>query len=189
MSYESEERYWTDYLRVALPVIGLLLMLALFWWWAQQFIGDENSPEDIARETQTAEIATQPVPTATNTVAVVVQPTQDQAQPTEDGSSTDGNGSQDDSTPGADGNGSEDCGFAKGDYVVVTEGGVNIREEPALGDEFVIGQLDEGTRLVLVEDCYREDDQGNQFWRVRNEETAQTGYVSSDYLEADSGDE
>ena len=187
MSYESEERYWTDYLRVALPVIGLLLMLALFWWWAQQFIGDENSPEDIARETETAEIATVAVPTATNTVEVVVQPTQDTTQPTEDAASD--NGGNEDGTPGPDNGGTEDCGFAKGDYVVVTEGGVNIREEPALGDEFVIGQLEEGTRLVLVEDCYREDDQGNQFWRVRNEETAQTGYVSSDYLEADSGDE
>ena len=27
MSYQPEERYWTDYLRIAFPVLGLLLLL------------------------------------------------------------------------------------------------------------------------------------------------------------------
>ncbi len=83
MSYESEERYWTDYLRVALPVIGLLLMLALFWWWAQQFIGDDGNEGDLASATQTA-IATIAPPTPTNTVEVVVQPTTGSEDATED---------------------------------------------------------------------------------------------------------
>jgi len=89
VSYESEERYWTDYLRVALPVIGLLLMLALFWWWAQQFIGDDKDGNQVALEaTQTTEIATKAAPTPTNTLEVVVEPTQVATTPT---SGTDGN--------------------------------------------------------------------------------------------------
>ncbi|HEV2128445.1 MAG TPA: SH3 domain-containing protein [Thermomicrobiales bacterium] len=40
---QPDDRYWTDYLRIALPVIGLLLVIAVFWFWAQQLIDD---PED-----------------------------------------------------------------------------------------------------------------------------------------------
>jgi len=43
---EPDDRYWTDYLRIALPVIGLLLVIAVFWYWAQQLI-DDGSEEDI----------------------------------------------------------------------------------------------------------------------------------------------
>ncbi len=43
---EPDDRYWTDYLRIALPVIGLLLVIAVFWFWAQQLI-DGDSNEDI----------------------------------------------------------------------------------------------------------------------------------------------
>ena len=36
-----DDRYWTDYLRIALPVIGLLLVIAVFWYWAQQLIDSD----------------------------------------------------------------------------------------------------------------------------------------------------
>ena len=43
VSYQPEERYWTDYLRLALPVIGLLLMLGLFLFWLNNLIDDPSS--------------------------------------------------------------------------------------------------------------------------------------------------
>src|SRR5687768_3412493 len=91
VSYESEDRYWTDYLRVALPVIGLLLMLALFWWWAQQFIGDDGNANDLAQVTET-NFATAPSLTATATVQVVIDstPGADPTSTTDGGETDDG---------------------------------------------------------------------------------------------------
>ena len=112
MSYESEERYWTDYLRVALPVIGLLLMLALFWWWAQNFIGDEKSPDEVANQIST-EIATQAPPTPTFTVEAALSVTEAAGEtPTTVG------GVATDETPSPDPT-TQDCGFSPGDDVVI----------------------------------------------------------------------
>ena len=187
MSYESEERYWTDYLRVALPVIGLLLMLALFWWWAQQFIGDDGSPADVAESTQTTEIATRPPPTATVTVETVIQPTQVNETSTPDEAGN--NGGSDDGTPSDDGS-TDECEFTAGQQVLVTEDGVRLRQDPSLADDVeIINTLDAGTPLSIIGDCYAEDEAGNRFWRVRNQETSRTGYISADYIEADTSDE
>lgn len=49
--FQPEDRYWTDYLRIALPVIGLVLMLGLFWYWASTFIGGSNSNEPVSTQT------------------------------------------------------------------------------------------------------------------------------------------
>ena len=68
------ERYWTDYLRIALPVIGLIVMLAVFIFWVQAIIGnDSNSsptptfvalttsnPPSAAPSTSPTSIATEP---------------------------------------------------------------------------------------------------------------------------------
>jgi hypothetical protein len=183
VSYESEDRYWTDYLRVALPVIGLLLMLALFWWWAQQFIGDDGGAGDLAQATQSAIVATAPAPTPTNTVAVDIVATEgaDPSQTPADGGS--GNNGQDDGTPGS-GDNQENCGFENGDQVVVTSNGVRLRSEPVVSEDTFIAELDEGVTLRIIEDCFVEDEDGLQWWRVRNEETSRTGYVAGEYLAA-----
>jgi hypothetical protein len=183
VSYESEDRYWTDYLRVALPVIGLLLMLALFWWWAQQFIGDENDPDDLALSTQTI-VATVAAPTPTDTVEPVINPTQGEDNSTPDDNN---NGGQDDGVETPD-DGQQACGFEQGDIVVVTEDDVRLREEPVVDPDNVSETLSAGAQLSIIADCYEEDDEGNQFWRVRNQETSQTGYVAGQFLAAE-GDE
>src|SRR3954447_1571765 len=76
VSYQPEERYWTDYLRIALPVIGLLLLIGLLWYWASALIGDGgNQPpptaETVAVITPVHEATPEP-PTAT---AVIIAPT------------------------------------------------------------------------------------------------------------------
>jgi hypothetical protein len=178
VSYESEERYWTDYLRVALPVVGLLLMLALFWWWAQQFIGDDGDGTDIANATQTA-IATIAPPTPTATVEVTIQATEEESQPTEEPG---GGGTGDDETPTDETPADCDGDFVRSDAVTVTEDGVNLREDPDTTVDNVIEQVDAGVALSIVGDCYEVDSEGTQFWRVRNQETSNTGYIAAQFL-------
>lgn len=53
-NYYPEERYWTDYLRIAAPILGVILMVFLFWWWISNFLddnGDDNGT--IAGENET----------------------------------------------------------------------------------------------------------------------------------------
>jgi hypothetical protein len=179
VSYESEDRYWTDYLRVALPVIGLLLMLALFWWWAQQFIGDDGNANDLAQVTET-NVATVASLTATATVPVSIDstPGADPTSTTEGGEP--GNG-EDDGTPGSNGE-TQDCGFSNGDEAVVTSDGVRLRSDPIVSEDTFIAELDEGVVLRIIVDCFEEDADGLQWWRVRNEVTSQTGWVAGDFL-------
>lgn len=76
VSYQPEERYWTDYLRIALPVIGLLLLIGLLWYWASALIGgggDQPPPTpEVAAVITPVNEATPAPPTAT---AVVIAPT------------------------------------------------------------------------------------------------------------------
>ena len=78
-SYQPEERYWTDYLRVALPVVGLLLMLGLFWYWASAVIGDSGNSNKLTPTTQVAlvTVTAEPTVAATNppVIAQDVTPT------------------------------------------------------------------------------------------------------------------
>lgn len=68
-SYQPEERYWTDYLRIALPVIGIILMLGLLWIWASQLLGDDNDIGDATPEDQIGLVTTEtPDPDAVNNV-------------------------------------------------------------------------------------------------------------------------
>lgn len=54
---EPDDRYWTDYLRIALPVIGLLLVIAVFWFWAQELIDDRSDEDPTATQPGIAEVA------------------------------------------------------------------------------------------------------------------------------------
>lgn len=66
-SVQPEERYWTDYLRIALPVIGIILMLGLLWVWASNLLGDDADVDDTPEDTIGLVETPTPDPNAINT--------------------------------------------------------------------------------------------------------------------------
>ena len=177
-TYQIEERYWTDYLRVALPVVGLLLLLGLFWYWASSLIGDDASQPGATPTTGVAVVITQVQPTALPTQAVVeVQPTTpaDQAQPTVPPttapSTTDGSQNMGDGGSGL---------FAIDDTVVINDDDVNLRAEPSRSAE-VVEVMSLGTELVVTGAEVTAD--GYVWWPVEDPATGLTGFVAEDFLD------
>ncbi len=189
--YQTDERYWTDYLRIALPIAGLLLLLSVFWYWASSFIGDDNNgtqtpvvavnvtPQDAPTLTPTlqdAVVLTPALPTATTAAA---QPTQAPAEPTQAPV-------EPTQAPVEPTQATGDDAFAVDDLVIVNEGDVNMRADPSTTGE-VVDTLSQGTELRVVNAAPTEftDDQGNTYayWNVTNEATGSTGWVAGDFLE------
>jgi hypothetical protein len=192
VSYQPEERYWTDYLRIALPVVGLLLLIGLLWYWASALIGDgaeqpPQTPETAAVITPINEATPAPPtatavviaptpgapPTATPTaVAPATDPTQPAAAPT---------------TAPAAADPSNPCAnmpvHEAGALVATTEE-VNLREGPST-DSAAIVVLPVGTRLQITGE-FSEAGQCD-WWPVTVVDTGQPGFVIEQFLEPVAG--
>ena len=188
VSYQPEERYWTDYLRIALPVIGLLLLIGLLWYWASALIGDGGNdvpptPELAAVITPINE-ATPAPPTAT---AVVIAPTPGPpveptatpapqvAAPTEAAAPT---------APAAAATDAENPCANLPVYpvgaLVTTSDQVRLRSEPSTDGE-IVAELPSGTQLQVTGD-FAEAGQCD-WWPVTVTETGQAGFVIEQYLQ------
>ncbi len=173
VQFQPEERYWTEYLRIALPIIGLLLMIGLFWFWASQLTNDnDGGQEPISTQTPgTTEIITPPS-TPAPTQAPVVQPTQEPVEtPTEEIDST---------PPETDGGETPDEGdagtFAAGDFVVVVDG-VNMRSDPTTVEENVVRALEDGEVLEIQGESVEAD--GLTWYEVIVSDTGEVGWVAA----------
>lgn len=165
--HQPEERYWTDYLRIALPVIGLLLMIGLLWFWATQLIGDSPETTDPATEeiglvsqgtavptrepAQTTGGATQPGGNSTIGIGESAstpesQPQQsDPTQPAASGDDQTTTDTQAETTTDEPTGGT----YASGDIVLVTEDGVNVRPDPSLaGDPITMVNAGDELRIA-----------------------------------------
>jgi hypothetical protein len=185
-----EERYWTDYLRIALPVIGLLLMIGLLWFWATQLIGD--SPDTTDPATEVVGLVNQGTPEPTNP-AVQVQPTRTQGntigignsastpqsnvedtQATEEPATGDNQSGTGETTTQAGGE------FVSGDTVVVTEDGVNVRPAASLAGDPVT-MLNNGDQLTIASGPVEAE--GYVWWEVILP-GGNSGWVVEDFIQA-----
>ncbi|MCA9859118.1 MAG: SH3 domain-containing protein [Thermomicrobiales bacterium] len=193
-SYQADDRYWTDYLRIALPIAGLLLLLSVFWYWASSFIGADNDGtqtpvvavnltpdseptmtptlvEAVSLETPTTGPATEPTQDAAPPTQAPAEPTQPPAEPTQPPAEP----TQPPAEPTTEG------GFAEGDLVIVNDNDVNMRAEPSTGGE-VVDTLAFGTELRVLSGTPTQDDEYT-WWNVSDDALGITGWVVEQYLE------
>lgn len=198
VSYQPEERYWTDYLRIALPVVGLLLMLGLFLFWADSLIGDDNNqPPTEAPVAEVDEQITASPPAATATTPVDIEPTPpsdaagaaDGAAPADEAADDEAAADQTDEQPTEGGDGAADQpaaegdsgvsgDFAEGDAVVVSEE-LNMRSDPSVEGE-IIKTLPAGEALTIIGGPTEGDE---NTWYEVEDETEEQGWVAAEFLD------
>jgi hypothetical protein len=183
VSYQREdERYWTDYLRVALPIVGLLLLVGLLWFWLASIIGDDDSNEPTATPNVGTTVIAAETPTATATSLTVLNPT------TGPGPTATGNGENPPPTntpvPGEEPTEppAEEARFQADEIVIVISDNsdlVNLRASASIEAE-VITQLEPGTELTITGQSEEADE--FTWWPVLAEDGTE-GYVADDFLE------
>lgn len=188
ISYQPEERYWTDYLRIALPVIGLVLLIGLLWYWASSLIGGGTAqppaePTPLVGLTPINQAT--PVPTPSPT-AVVLAPTPvpptavptpvvnvTEAPPTAEAAGVAS------AAAGEAGNPCANLPVYQPGTIVETTDSVNLRDGPTTDSNIVV-LLQQGTRLQITGD-YSEQGQCD-WWPVTVVDTGQSGWVIEQFV-------
>lgn len=181
-NYYPEERYWTDYLRIAAPILGVILMVLLFWWWISNFLDDNDDNGSTASNGATPttlpivqetpapqEEATQPSGTPPIVVEGQTPPAGEATQPPNGEAPTEPSGEVPPET-----------GIYNGATVeVVNTGGtgVNVRTQPSTDAEIVSVFLD-GTVLTVIGVSIEAE--GFVWWPVSGDGIE--GYVVQEYL-------
>lgn len=168
-TYYPEERYWTDYLRIAAPVLGVIILLGLAWFWLSHLIGGSNGNTPAVNPSATSGssviIAGSPSATSITGTPRIVATTQATGT------------SQTTATTSAT--------LASGASAVVANtggSGVNMRDAATTGGN-VVAQLPDGTQVTITGDSVEAD--GFTWWPVKTSD-GKTGYVVADYLQPSS---
>ena len=187
VSYQPEERYWTDYLRIALPVIGLLLLIGLLWYWASALIGDGGQEPPPTPELAVITPVNQATPAPPTATAVILAPTPGPpAAPTptpvtpvaatEPAAPTAAVAAQ----PTEEANPCANLPVYPVGALVTTTEQVRLRAGPST-DDSIISELQPGTQLQITGD-FVEAGQCD-WWPVIVTETGQAGYIIEQYIE------
>jgi hypothetical protein len=189
VSYQPEERYWTDYLRIALPVIGLLLLIGLLWYWASALIGDgspaqQPTPIVAVIETPPVNLAT-PAPPTPTTVVIAPTPGPPATEPT----ATVASAAPPPTQPPAPAtvaptvSAENPCAslpvYEVGTLVTTSEQ-VNLRDAPSTEGN-IVTELPAGSQLQVT-GAFSEAGQCD-WWPVTITATGQSGFVIEQYLQ------
>ena len=192
VSYQPEERYWTDYLRIALPVIGLLIMIGVLWYWLSQIVGGESeeppatiaAAADVAIETPATPAPTEtpvtapaaategPPPAATETPAPIETPPAVITTAAPDDAAVEPTAPAGEPAPIV-------TNFEPGTTVVITDEGVRMRSEATVESD-IVEELSAGTQLTIT-GLFAEAGELD-WWPVENPTTGATGFVREDFL-------
>lgn len=195
MSFQPEERYWTDYLRIALPVMGILLLVVLLWFWLQALIGSPGGepplPADLGAVNSTNVATPPPAPPPTPvTVAVAASPGPPVVQPTATVAAVEANptalppptAAPTPADVAADAE--SPCAglpvYEVGATIETTEV-LNLRDAPSI-DSTVLAELPTGAQLSVTGE-FSEAGQCD-WWPVTVADTGQAGWVSEEYVRA-----
>lgn len=188
VQFQPEERYWTEYLRIALPIVGLLLMIGLFWYWAQALITEGDDPDPAATMTPEgapALIADASTPEPTNTPPVANSGAQQPPVPTETPATPPAGASVDDA--GAEGNaqaadveGQSPIGLAIDGPAVINDSDVRLRPNASTADE-PIAMLQADTAVTIVSGPTEAEDY--TWWQISVDDTGETGWVAENFLD------
>jgi hypothetical protein len=182
LNYYSEERYWTDYLRIAAPILGVILMVVLFWLWASSFLGDDDDDTGNQGGTPTSLPTIGPTSAASPSLAAGGTPTViiigTTAPPTGAATATT---APDEPTP-TEGVEPPPADFFVSAIVEVanTDGaGANLRSDATTSSE-IIATLLEGTRLTITGEAISAEE---FIWWPVEAEDGTVGYMVQDFLQ------
>ena len=179
VSYQPEERYWTDYLRIALPVLGLLLMLGLFWFWVNELVNDEDTPNQPTAGPAAA-IDEENAPTATATVPAAVPGITPSPAPAPSPSPQPSPSPDEQAAAPGQAEASE-SGIFNGATVIANGAEfVNIRSQASAESE-ISATATNGTVLRVTGEG--EASEGFTWWPVTNDATGESGFVREDVLQ------
>lgn len=171
--YPEEQRYWTDYLRIGAPILGVILILALFWFWANAFWGGDDKSAATDGTPQSTLPAITASPSATTATGATGSPIILTTPPTGVATQPPGQGTNPPPSSGT---------IAIGSTVIVANSGgtgVNFRSEPSTDSDIVDVLLD-GTEMTVIDGPL--DAEGYTWWQVEGD--AGTGWLVQDYLQA-----
>jgi hypothetical protein len=191
VSYQTEERYWTDYVRVATPIVGLLLLLGVFWYWASSLIGadsEEQPPTAVASITVIADPTETPTPTEEapppeDTPEATEGPTEEPTEGADQPTRTPRTATEEPTEEATD-EPEPSCGdFEEGQVIFSADNDVNMRAEPSIDADVVeVLTLDQA---LTVLDCEPVESGGFVWWNVQNEDTGSTGWVVQEWLKTE----
>lgn len=188
---DADDRYWTDYLRIALPVIGLLLVIAVFWYWAQQLIDNDSEELSPTAQPGLAEIVDTPAgPTETPATptprAGILQPQTGgtPSNPLQAFPSPTPSGQQAAEAQPTEGAATEAAAASSGAIapdmqVSVIEGPLNMRAEASTDSDIVV-TLDTGAVLTVLSGP--ETGENYTWWQVTDDQ-GNTGWVAEEFIQ------